>query len=183
MKKIIMLVVALGLMLGAVSVGAKVVPNLDKGTHQIGVAGFYDNNTIQDYQLTLAGSYMYSVWDNIQLGSTFGYSSNDYATSGVISAVAVYNIQTDTAWVPFLQLGLGWVGVDYDRDWGEFDGTDDNAWVGDIGGGVKYFLTNDVALALSVTYQKSSEKLYMDEDGNFEDDNVSTLLGLQFYFN
>lgn len=177
MKTVILAVMVISLMLAGVAT-AKVVPNLDQGTSQIGIAGSYNTDTAQGKQLTFGGEYLYSVWDNIQLGGVLSFANNDLSDTYTIGALGVYNFQTDSSWVPFLSLGVGFKSVEYDYI---IDGSD--AWIGTGGAGVKYFMTEDIALALSVNYSIAEKDLYPDSNGTLNDTNIQTLLGLQFYIN
>jgi opacity protein-like surface antigen len=183
MKKIIIAAVALGFLFTGAA-WAQVTPNLDQGTSQLGINGSWDNNSALGYQFNFGGSYYYSLSDNFQLGGVLGWQSNDLSDTFLGGVEGVYNITTGSAWVPFLTLGALYAGVEVDDDvYNNTNEADKDAWVGRLGGGVKYFLTNDVALSLSLNYDLASKDIYPDEDGNVDDYNISMLLGLQFYFN
>lgn len=182
MKKIIFTAVAMGLVCTG-STFAGVTPNLDQGTKQINIYGSYDNNSALDYQLTLAGGFGYFFWDNIEIAGVLGWESNDLADNFMIGAEATYNIDTGSAWVPFVKLGALYAAVEVDDDvYNDSQDADADSFVGRIGGGVKYFFREDVAMSLSLQYDLASEDMYVDDDGNLDDYNVTALIGIEFYF-
>ncbi len=183
MKKIILPVVIGLALIAASSASAAVKPNLDKGTMEMHINGSYDNNHPLDYQLTLIGGFGYFVMDNLEIAAIAGIQSNDLADSYELGAIAEYNFTTNSPWVPFLKAGILWTGVEYDDDlFNDSGDIDETAWIGRIGGGVKYFLRDDIAISLSLNYDRASEDLYVDDDGSAEDYNVKALIGVAYYF-
>ena len=52
-----------------------------------------------------------------------------------------------------------------------------------VGGGVKYFIRDDVALAVNGSYLFATDDLFVDaEDGEVEDDDIRILFSVRFYF-
>lgn len=184
MKKIILAVAALGLVCtGSAFAGDKVTPNIDKGTKSATLYGSYDNNDALDYQLTLAGTYGYYFWDNVEIAGVLGWQSNDLADTVEIGLVGTYNFNTGSAWIPFIKAGVLYAGVEIDDDvYNDVDDADADAVIGRLGAGVKYFFRDDVALSLAVNYDIASEDLYFDDDGNLDDYNITALIGIEFYF-
>ncbi len=184
MKKII-LASALGLTLAATGIASAndVVPNLNKGTKSLDINGSYDNNTALDYQLNLGAGFGYFFVDNLEVAAVLGWQSNSLSDTFELGGVVEYNIPTGTAWVPFVQAGVLWAGTELDDD--KFNNAgeiDSDAWLGRLGGGIKYFFRNDISLALSVKYDLASEYIYSDDEGNLDDYNLTVGLGLRFYF-
>jgi hypothetical protein len=183
MKKIVIAAVALGFLFTGAA-WAQVQPNLDQGTHQLEVYGSYDNNSVADYQLNLGVGYGIFVSDNVEVGGVFGWEKSDLSDSLELGIVARYYFNTGSAWIPFLALGGLYKAIEVDDDvYNDPNHSDLDAWVGRFGGGVSYFFTNDVALSMSINYDFASDNLYYNGDGDFDDYNLSGVLGLQFYFN
>ena len=112
-----------------------------------------------------------------------GWDSNSLADSYDIGLVGDYNLNLASPWVPFFQLGVLYAGTEIDDDlYNNPNESDADAWLGRLGGGVKYFMTEDIALSLAVNYDFASEELYVDDEGNLDDYNWTLLLGLRFYF-
>ena len=60
---------------------------------------------------------------------------------------------------------------------------DADAAVFSVGGGVKYFIRDDVALAVDGSYLIATDDIYVDsEDGELQDDEVRILLSVRCYF-
>jgi hypothetical protein len=89
-----------------------------------------------------------------------------------------YNLVRDSAIVPFLGAGVVWADVEADdRD------IDTDAAVFSVGGGIKNFIRNDVALAASGSYLYATDEVFVDsEDGEVEDDDIRILFSIRFYF-
>ncbi len=161
----------------------EVVPNLNKGTKSLDINGFYDANSALDYQFNLGAGFGYFFIDNFQVAAVTGWQSNSLSDTFELGAVAEYNIPTSTPWVPFVMLGALWTGTEIDDDfYNGSDEIDSDAFLGRLGGGVKYFFRDDIALSLGLNYDIASEDIYADDDGNLDDYNWTLLMGLRFYF-
>jgi hypothetical protein len=60
--------------------------------------------------------------------------------------------------------------------------TDFDTAVGKLGGGIAWFLRENISLDVSVNYNWASDDLWANQDGERKDSNVTGLLGLRFYF-
>jgi opacity protein-like surface antigen len=182
MKKVI-LAIGIVSVVAAMASAADVTPNLDQGTKEMRLYGMYDNNTPLNYQLDLLFGFGYFVRDNIEVGGVLGYQVNDLASTYELGAVGEYNFDLDSSWVPFLLGGLLWAGTEADdKVFNDPHDIDAEAFVGRLGGGVKYFIRDSLAISLQLNYDLASEGLYPDEDGNLDKDSVKTRLGLRFYW-
>ena len=182
MKKIILAVVAFSFVVSGTA-WAKVTPNLDAGTKQLRIYGSWDNNHPLDYQLTLGGGFGFFIMDNLELGAVIGWESNDLSDTLEAGIVAEYNFTTGSPWVPFVKAGGLYAGVELDDDVYNVSGrADEDAFIGRLGGGVKYFFRDEIAIGLSVNYDLATEDLYPDDDGNMDNYNIQAVIGLEFYF-
>jgi hypothetical protein len=182
MRRIIVAAVIVGLAFTGTA-WAEVTPNIDKGTKQLAIYGSYDNNHPLDYQLILGGAFGYFVTDGLLLSGVLGWQSNDLADSIEAGVVGEYNFNTNSPWVPFVKAGVLYKGVELDDEiYNVSDEADADAWLGRLGGGVKYFFRSDIAISLALNYDIASEDLYFDDDGNAENYNIKAVLGLNFYF-
>ena len=60
---------------------------------------------------------------------------------------------------------------------------DTDAAVFSVGGGVKYFIRDEVALAVNGSYLVATDDLFVDnEDGEVQDDEFRVLFSVRFYF-
>ncbi|MBN1514730.1 MAG: outer membrane beta-barrel protein [Phycisphaerae bacterium] len=152
-----------------------VTPNLDKGTKSLEGAG-YINVMGDELQIQLA--YGQFVADGIEVSVVAGLRDNDRYMSTELGVGAEYNFVRDSALVPFLNAGVVW--ADAEADDSDLDA---DAAVFSAGGGVKYFIRDDVALAFSGSYLVATDEVFVDsEDGELQDDEFRILFGIRFYF-
>lgn len=152
-----------------------VTPNLDKGTKVLEGAGQI-NLMADEVQIQLA--YGQFVADGIEVAMIAGLRDNDFYMSTELGVRAEYNLVLDAALVPFLSTSIIWVDVEVDDS-----DIDTDAAVFSVGGGVKYFIRDDVALAVDGSYLIATDDIYVDsEDGELQDDEVRILLSVRFYF-
>lgn len=173
MKKTALTVMAAALLAGAAFAQN---PNLDEGTKTIEGTGSLDSDTPVGTDFSLQLGYGYFIMDNLELAGVAGVRDNDEFTTYEFGGRVEYNIATDSALVPFVGAGILWAGADAD------DADDEDTLVGRFSAGVKYFIDDNVALAFSLVYEKAGDDIYIDDDGDADDDNVKGVFGIRFYF-
>jgi hypothetical protein len=152
-----------------------VTPNLDKGTKILEGAGRIDVMG-DDLQIQLA--YGQCVADGIEVAVVAGLRDNDQYMSTELGARAEYNLILDSALVPFLNAGVVWADAEAD----DID-LDTDAAVFSVGGGLKYFIRDDVALAVNGSYLVATDDIFVDsEDEELQDDEFRILFSVRFYF-
>lgn len=152
-----------------------VTPNLDRGTRVLEGAGHFDFMG-DDLQIQLA--YGRFVADGVEVAVLAGLRDNDLYMSTELGVRAEYNFLRDSALVPFVGTGVVWADAEADES-----GLDADAAVFSAGGGVKYFLRDDVALAVEGAYQIASDDIFVDsEDKELSDDEFSLLFSVRYYF-
>ena len=152
-----------------------VTPNLDKGTKVLEGAG-HINMMGDEVQIQLA--YGQFVADGIEVAVVAGLRDNDLYMSTELGVRAEYNLVLDSALVPFLGAGVVWADAEADDS-----DVDTDAAVFSVGGGVKYFIRDDVALAANGSYLVATDDLFVDnEDGDVQDDEIRILFSVRFYF-
>ncbi|HMO18163.1 MAG TPA: outer membrane beta-barrel protein [Oligoflexia bacterium] len=152
-----------------------VTPNLGKGTNVLEGAGYFDLMR-DDVQLQLA--YGQFVADGIEVALVAGLRDNDRYMSTELGVRAEYNLALGSALVPFLSTGVVWADVEADDS-----NLDTDAAVFSVGAGVKYFIRNDVALALSGSYLVATDDIFVDNsDGKLQDDEFRILFSVRFHF-
>jgi len=152
-----------------------VTPNLDKGTKVLEGSGAI-NVMADDVQIQLA--YGQFVADQIELGMVAALRDNDEYMSTELGLRAEYNFLRDSALVPFVGAGLVWADV-------EADDSDVNtdAAVFSFGGGAKYFMRDNVALAVNGSYLLATDDIFVDtEDGEVQGDEFRILFSVRFHF-
>ncbi len=152
-----------------------VTPNLDKGTKVLEGAGSID---VMADELQIQLAYGQFVADGIEVAVVAGLRDNDSYMSTELGVRAEYNFVLDSAFVPFLSAGVVWADVEADDS-----GLDTDAAVFSLGGGVKYFIRDDVALAVNGSYLVATDDIFVDsDDGELTDDEFRILFSLRFYF-
>lgn len=152
-----------------------VTPNLDKGTKVLEGAGAI-NVMGDDVQFQLA--YGQFVADGIELGLVAALRDDDEYMSTELGVRAEYNVVRDSALVPFLSAGVVW--ADAEADDSDLDA---DAAVFSAGGGVKYFIRDDIALAVNGSYLVATDDIFVDsDDGEVQGDEFRILFSVGFYF-
>jgi len=164
-----------GSALAADQVSGGVTPNLDKGTKVLEGSGVI-NVMGDDLQIQLA--YGRFIADGVEVAVLAGLRDNDAFMSTELGARVEYNLVLDSALVPFLSAGAVWADAEADDS-----GLDTDAAVFSVGGGVKFFLRDDVALALDGSYLIATDDVFVDsEDNELQDDEVRFLFSVRYYF-
>lgn len=152
-----------------------VTPNLDKGTKVLEGAGII-NVMGDEVQLQLA--YGQFIADGIEVALVAGLLDNDRYMSTELGVRAEYNLVLDSAFVPFLNTGVVWADAEADDS-----DLDTDAAVFSVGGGAKYFIRDDVALAVNGSYLIATDDIFVDsEDGELQNDEFRILFSVRFYF-
>ncbi len=108
-----------------------------------------------------------------------GLRDSDRYMSTELGIRTEYNLVRNSAFVPFLSTSVVWADVEADDS-----DIDTDAAVFSVGGGVKYFIRDDVALALSGSYLWATDDIFVDyEDREVEDDDIRVLFSIRFHFN
>jgi outer membrane protein W len=169
MKKVLVALAALAV--ASMSYGA----SLKQGTQEIIIEGLFDPDTQFDQQIDLGVAYGYFIQDSLEVGAEAAYSDNDLVEEMGFGGFVEYNFDQGTELVPFVGAGIAWANVDAD------DIESEDAVVGSVSAGAKYFLAENVAVALDVTYAQASEDIYSEDGGDLEDKDMTVNLGMRFY--
>ena len=179
----LILTVGLGFVVVATACAADVTPNIDEGTMEMRLHGSLDTDTPLDYDYQIGGAFGLFVMDGVEVGVGVNARGNDLATHFELGAFAEYVFDMDSSVRPVVFVGAYYAGVEVDDDYyNKADETDFDTAVGKAGAGVLYFLRDSVAVELSGVYSFAADDLYVDQDGNLEDSNFTTVLGLRFYW-
>ena len=169
MKKFMTAVAVLAL------VGSAFGASLKQGTQEIVVEGLFDPDTQFDQQIDLGIKYGQFIQDNVEVGAIAAYSDNDLLEEMGFGAFAEYNFDQGTELVPYVGVELAWANVDGD----DIESEDAVTAAGYVG--VKYFLAENVAIAVNGKYTQASEDIYSEDGGDLEDKDMTINLGMAFY--
>ena len=150
---------------------------LSQGTKELELEGGFDDKTAAGNQVWIGLGFGYFVIDNLELIAA-GYFVHDDYTIGYHPAVgAQYNFNLGYKLVPFVGINLGWGIWDYKKGMEDMDGF---VYGGEAG--VKYFVTESLALSASVDYDLSTGDIWMEENGKMVNNNWGVRWGLRYYF-
>jgi hypothetical protein len=150
-------------------------PTPVKGTKILEAAGII-NMMGDDAQFQVA--YGQFVTDAIEIAAIAGLRDDDSYMSTELGIRADYNFVRDSAFVPFLNTSVAWANVEVDRR-----NLDTDAAVFSVGGGVKYFVRDNVALALGGSYLAATSDVFVDSDDlELQADEFRILFSVRFYF-
>lgn len=170
MKKVLSAFAVFALVAG-VSYGA----SLKQGTKEIVLEGLFDPDTQFDQQIDVGVKLGQFIQDNVEVGVLAAYSDNDVLEEMGLGAFAEYNFDQGTEIVPFVGVAVAWANVDAD----DIESEDAATASGSVG--VKYFLAENVAASLDLTYTQASEDIYSEDGGDLEDKDMTVNLGMRFY--
>jgi len=153
-----------------------VTPNLDRGTRVLEGAGNID---FMADEIRIQAAYGEIFDDGFEYAVVAGLRDNDESMSTELGVRAEYNLDSDSALVPFLSAGVVWANAE-----SEDNDVDTDAAVFSVGGGVKYFIRDDIALTLDGSYRVASDDIFVDndEEGEVQDDEFRLLLSVRSYF-
>lgn len=153
-------------------------------------AEYYDNRT--DVGLIAGGGLIYGLDNHIALeldltGAAFGSDTGDFSTTD-FSIGAQYRFATNQSQlVPFIGAGLDIIATDYEADNGA--GSDvDTALGGHVKVGADFFLQKNFALTAEAKLLVAPKADITDSwngvhAGKYDPSNVSTTVGIRYFFN
>lgn len=154
-------------------------PMIVKGTSELSLAGNLDRDTI-----ALGVGYGYFIIDGLEVGADVAGSYEDLGDNSKVKTFggdifAQYNFKIDAPVVPFVGVagGFRYMKVEV-RD---FENDDDTAFVGEGQLGVKYFVADNVAIALYGFYDVADKEVFTNKD-EMEKYDFGARLGMNTYF-
>lgn len=152
-----------------------VVPSLLKGTSSVEASGVI-NVMGDDVQLQFA--YGRFVADGVELAVLGGIRDDDVYMSTEFGVRAEYNFLSTSAFVPFVDASVAWADVEIDAN-----NVNTDAVLFSAGAGLKYFVRDNFAVAVSGSYVFATDDvLYDSEDGSVQADDFRISFSLRFYF-
>ncbi|MDD2271227.1 MAG: outer membrane beta-barrel protein [Desulfuromonadaceae bacterium] len=153
-------------------------------------AEFSDNKT--DTGLIAGGGLIYGLDDHIALelditGATFGSDRGDFNVADVSFGGQYRFALNDSRVVPFVGAGLDIIATDYDANNGAGSDVDTTMGV-HVKGGLDFFLQRNLALTAEAKLVVAPEADITDNwsgahAGNFDPTNLSTTVGIRYFFN
>lgn len=157
---------------------------LKNGTQEFNVQGLVDFNADDKYSVDLNAKYGYFVKDGWEIGANVTTDLSRSYKSGGIGVFTEYNFVNSTALVPYIGIGTELITADYsgNRD-DRFDSESFNATAVNFktNAGVKYFISNNVAITTEVNYNIATDHLKV-YGGDAKKSFTKFLIGTSFYF-
>lgn len=181
MKKLISLAAALlALLAAAPDSSAKAL--VTQGSSEFGVSGLLDIESALGTDIEFDFRYAYFFFDRFSLGVLGGFGDNDATTRFDLSLVSEYNFALSdsyrplvgTDFVPFVGIGVGFLYADLNPG-------DETAAVFSGEAGLKFFLSDSVAVTASLLGKLATDDVFAD-DAKATNTDLSIRLGMRFYF-
>lgn len=181
--RILSIVTVMMLLFTGIAFAADITPTLDQGTKTLDITGTLDTDTPLDFDWSLGFGFGYFVRDNLEVGLGLAGGGNDMLDHFDIGVYGKYNINTGSTWIPYLYLGGFYASTEIDDNYYNVPSEADfDTAVGKVGGGIAWFLRDNIALDARVLYNWAADNLWINQDGELQDTNVAGTLGLNFYF-
>lgn len=155
---------------------------VSKGSSQIGIGGILDLDTEDGAVSKLSVQYSYFFWDRIALGARLKTGDDGTVNYGSLGVTGEYNFSLPANWRPLVGTDVvPFLGVALDYRYSRLYDESEHAVVYGGEGGVKFFLTDSTAIALSVVGEVASEDIYSEyPEGTNKD--LYFLLSMGLYF-
>lgn len=157
---------------------------LKKGTQEFNIQGLVDFNADDKYSVDLNAKYGYFVKDSWEVGANVTTDLSRSYKAGGVGIFTEYNFVNNTAFVPYVGIGTELITADYsDHRDDRFDSESFNATAMNFktNAGVKYFISNNVAITTEVNYNIATDHLKV-YGGDAKKSFTKFLIGTSFYF-
>ena len=159
--------------------GSVFAANIDQDTKEIGVAGGVDFDTAfgTEIDLTLKGGYFWI--DYLAFGGLIGVFDNDAVKAWELGAFAEYNFVLEAPVIPYIGAALSYGTTEVEI--ANQAKMDESAAIGSFNVGIKYFITDDVALDTDFVFRIASSEVFP-EDDKISDTDIQWRIGLRFFW-
>lgn len=155
---------------------------LAEGTQELGVDGLVDFSTANGTLIRADLSYGYFIYDYTELIGSLGFQDSDDYTLWSLGFGSQYNFDLASVLVPYCGAGLKLASYETSSmSRGSTVEDDGIAFVFGLEGGIKYFITDNMALSGALVFEIATEDLYSEDDG-FENTDARLDLGLRYFF-
>jgi opacity protein-like surface antigen len=146
---------------------------LKQDTQEFRVDGSFDPETYGGGEFKVALTYGYVLQDNIEVGGRLHYQDNEDTSLFSLGGFGEYNFALESDAMPYVGLELSFISGD--------TGIEDNSAVALTGYiGVRYFLTEDVAIGAQLRGTAATDKVFA-SDGGAESTDVSVIFGMSYF--
>ena len=165
---------------GALIATGSQAANLDAGTSSLGVAGYVDGTSADGTIVELGATYGYYVMDFLQVGVHGFIRDAESVSNWRVGGYAEYDIplfpMDESLVLPYVGGKASYISADF----ADIEMTDEAFELG-LYGGLKYFITDDLAFFTQLELDFASKDVYVDEDELTGNDWLISL-GLKYLF-
>lgn len=165
------------------SFAAGSVNYLKQGKQEFRIQGLFDFDAEDSYSIDAEVKYGYFIVDNWELGANISTDLGKSYKSGNVGVFTEYNFTNSSYFVPYVGLATELVRATYDDRGNNLESKNFNATAVNIKSslGVKYFISENVAVTTEVNYNVVTDHLKV-SGGDAKDAYTKILIGTSFYF-
>lgn len=146
---------------------------LKQDTQEFRVDGSFDPETYGGGEFKIGLTYGYVLQDNIEVGGRMYYADNDDTSTFSLGGFGEYSFELESDAMPYVGLELSFITGD--------TGIEDNSAVAITAYvGVRYFLSQDVAIGAQIRGSAASDDVYA-SDGGAESTDVTVIFGMSYF--
>ncbi len=154
---------------------------IDAGTFELAVAGWLDFEGAAGTTAALDLGLGYFVMDGVLVGTQGSLHDDDVQTRLAASVSVEQHFETDTPWLPYLGLSAGILNARTDLSANGGTSSDSTtALVFGLSAGVKFYLTESLALDLGLRAALASDDVFI-SDGEPDNLDLSLRVGLRTF--
>ncbi|OGV41272.1 MAG: hypothetical protein A2X46_01770 [Lentisphaerae bacterium GWF2_57_35] len=159
---------------------------LTQGTSEISVSGVWDFRSINKRLIDAEIFYGYFIMDQIEVGPRASFTDDDLHRAWSIGVAGEFNfdlseLEIVPEIVPFVGASLSVAGASLEIPTTEEEKQDDNGLNLGLEGGVKFFITDNLAISTSLSVDACTGKIYADE-GELKNTDSRLNIGMRYYF-
>jgi hypothetical protein len=158
--------------------GMAAAANVDAGSYEVRTSGNIEFQSSAGTRIDLEFGIGHFLVDLLEAGAIGGIFDDDDASRWKLGGFVEYNFVTETPFFPYVGGVLSLSGADLKIG---NDSENNTAIELDTRAGVKYFLTEDLALDALLSLQMATDDLYLD-DRDAQKHNWRILFGLRYFF-
>ncbi len=132
------------------------------GTREVKIGGLIDFRSIEGTLMAFEGAYGIYLWPYTEVLAGLQWRDSDLYSAWIARLAIEYNWDFGTLWVPYAGAGPGYgsasIRQDRKRD-------SRNVFLVHVLGGIKYFLSDEVALSGSLRLERAADKFFPKKRG------------------
>ena len=147
---------------------------LKQDTQELRLSGAFDPETSGGTLFRASAAYGYFVVDNLEIGGQLRFADDDLSTSFGLGPFVEYDFDNGSQVIPF-------VGASLEYGHGEVGDISSDALVLGGNGGVRFFLTENVAISGRFSLDLATDDIYAQDGGDATNVDLRLELGVSCY--